>query len=266
MKHFLPQMSTVEVREAAQRGAVAILPIGTVEANGLALPLGHDYLIPEALAEAAAKKNGDVWLPPVTYGVSGTLDSYPGTITVSAQFLQKYVEAIVTSLISAGFDHVLLITYHLPNQPPVSWACREIRRKTGVVVPSINPGTLSAEVRADLYPEGPGAFGHGGEPGASLLLHLHPETVHIDRSEPAGKGSFQGLQIVAPEAVAFGDSKAGLFLDIEHVSPSSGWGDATMASAERGKVLFERMVDKIAAFTAAFRAIDTRAAPPQVEI
>ena len=80
------------------------------------LPLGHDYLIPEALAEAAAKKNGDVWLPPVTYGVSGTLDSYPGTITVSAQFLQKYVEAIVTSAPSAPASRAT--AKPMPEPPP----------------------------------------------------------------------------------------------------------------------------------------------------
>jgi creatinine amidohydrolase len=266
VKHFFPTLSTVEVAEAAKQGRVAILPIGTVEANGLSVPLGSDYLIPEALAEAVAKKTDSLYMPPVPYGVSHTLDSYPGTIVFSEQLLKNYVEAIVTSLISFGFSHVLLLTYHLPNHPPVAWALREVRRKTGVMVPSINPGTVIADVRDDLFPEGPQIFGHGSEPASSLLMHLHPGIVNTEFAEPIFKPKIQGLQILTPESVAFGESKLNLFMDIEHVSPTSGWGDASNANAERGKALFERVTDRVADFVTAFSKLDTRAESPAPQL
>ena len=130
----------------------------------------------------------------------------------------------------------------------------------------INPGTVIADIRDDLFPEGAAAFGHGGEPASSLLMHLHPGVVNEEMIEPIDKPKFQGLQLLTPESVAFGESKLNLFMDIEHVSATSGWGDATNASAERGKELFDRVVGRISDFVVAFRDIDTRAAPPPVEL
>jgi len=262
MKTFFPLLSTAEAREAAARGAVVLLPIGTVEGNGPHLPLGYDYLVPEALAKAAAARNGDLYLPPITYGISSPILAFAGTIAVKEPFLEKHVESILAALIRSGFERIVLLTNHIPNFHPVSRACIVTRQKTGVAVPSINPSALAGDLRGDLFPEGAGAFGHGGEPGTSLLRHLHPDAVRMDLIDPRPKGKFQGLQTLSPSEVSFGNSRVSVIMEIEEVSANSGWGDATKASAERGRVLFERMVDYVADFTRHFRTLDPRIARP----
>src|SRR5690349_7333202 len=59
MKTFLPLMTAVEAQEAADRGAVALLPLGTVEGNGPHQLLGADYLMAEAVAEEVSARTHD---------------------------------------------------------------------------------------------------------------------------------------------------------------------------------------------------------------
>lgn len=263
MKTYLPLMSTREIREAAQRGAVALLPIGTVEGNG-PLPLGYDYLVPKALAEEAARANQDVWLPPLTYGVSDSILSFPGTVAISPDLVEQYVETLALGLIDSGFDHICLLTYHIPNLYPVSSAMRTVRKKTGVVMASLNPGVLQADLRGDLFNNDHSVFGHGGEPGASLLEYLHPGSVRLDLAQPSARNAYQDLELLSPMEARFGESRVNLPVRIENVSRSSGWGDASMPCAKRGEELFRRMADYVAEFTRHFRTMDARIKPPAI--
>jgi creatinine amidohydrolase len=261
MKTFLPLMTSVEAREAAERGAVAILPLGTIEGNGAHQVLGFDYLMAAALAERAAARSGDVWLPPVTYGVSEALLDLPGTIAVPHETFAALVEAVVTSLIQHGFDHVLLLNSHIPNQFPAEYACRRIRRRTGVLVASISPGPLASDLSRDLFPDGR-AHGHGGEPGTSLMLHLHPESVRMDLVRDGHVPAFQGLTPLNAYETRFRESKVNLYLDMGEVSDGGAVAAPRDASAATGEEVMRRMVDFVVEFLDRFRTMDTRARPP----
>lgn len=263
MKNFYPLMSWTEAEEAAAADRVVILPIGSVEANGIT-PLGYDYLVPAALAEQAAERTGSLWMPSLAYGVSEAIDNFPGTIAMPPEHLATQVSAIVRSLIRSGFQHILLITNHIPNQYPVEYALRRIRRETGVLVPSINPGQLSTDLRGDLFDGENPTIGHGAEPGVSLLMHLHPGSVDLSTAAHQPKSEFLGYEVLNPMAVKVGASSVGMFLELEEVSATSGWGDPTGASAEKGEIFFNRMLDFVVDFIPEFRKLDTRVAPPEV--
>ncbi|WP_033295491.1 creatininase family protein [Amycolatopsis jejuensis] len=265
MKTFYPLLTWVEAAEAAAAGRVALLPIGTVDANGPQIPMGFDYLVSAALAEQAADRTGDVWLPPLAYGVSEALSGFPGTIAMPPDKLGEQVEAVVRSLVKGGFGHVLLITNHGPNQFPVEYACRRIRRDTGVLVASVNPARLATDLAGDLFAGPAPSIGHGAEPGTSLLMHLHPSAVRTDLASRREKSAFQGLEVLTPTDVRFGDSQVNVFLELEEVSPTAGWSDPSRASAEKGAVLFGRMTDYLVDFLGTYRKLDTRAVPPEVQ-
>lgn len=265
MKHFYPLLSWTEANEAAENGRVAILPIGTVDANGPLTPLGFDYLVAEKLAESAAERTDSVRLPPLAYGVSEALDNFPGTVTVTPELLGAQVDSIVRSLIKAGFEHILLINNHGPNQFPVEYACRRIRRETGVWVASINPAQLSADLRGKIFGDTTKAIGHGSEPGVSLLMHLHPGSVNLDKAEARPKQEFQGHEVITPTEIRFEGSRVNVYLELEEVSVTAGWADPTGASPECGRELFEAMADFTVRFVERFKRMDTRAKAPKVQ-
>ncbi len=262
MKHFYPLMNWVEAGEAAKADRVVILPIGTIDANGPLTPMGFDVLVSEALARNAAERTGSLWLPPIAYGVSEALDGFPGTIAMPPELLGKQVDAVVRGLIASGFAHILLVTNHGPNQFPVEYACRRIRRDTGVIVASINPAQLTADLRGEIFE--PQAVGHGSEPGVSLLMHLHPGSVDLAAAKPARKSEFQGLEVLSPTDVRFGKSRVNVYLELEEVSTTAGWADPSGASAEKGEALFTAMADFVVDFVEKFKSLDTKAAAPAV--
>lgn len=264
MKTFYPLLSWTEAREAAAADRIVMLPIGTIDANGPLTPLGFDYLVSTALAKQAAERTGALWMPGIAYGVSEALDTFPGTITMPPEHVAVQVDAIVRSLIKGGFNHILLITNHGPNQYPVEYAMRRIRRDTGVLVPSINPARLSADLRGDIF--GSDAIGHGAEPGVSLLMHLHPGSVDLSKAEKRTKTNFQGFETLNPMEVKFGASRVNMFLELQEVSVTSGWGDPTSSSAEKGEALFTAMLDFVVDFLPEFQNLDTRLAPPEVSV
>ncbi len=257
MKTFLPLMTSVESAEAVGRGAAVLLPIGTCEVNGPQLPVGYDYLVSSALAEEVAGRTSGVWLPPITYGVSEAMASFPGTVSVPHPVLAAQVEGILRSLVRHGFTHVVVVNNHIPNQYPVEYVCRALRRETGVLVASLFPSQIARDVSSDLYDEEPDALGHGAEPGTSLMLHLHPSAVRMDLVRPSRRRRFQGLEVVSPFAARFGGSEVNLYLDLDDITDTGGWADPSHASAERGAIIFERMVRYTEAFVLRFQEIQT---------
>ena len=136
MKTYLPEMTYIEVIEARDRGAVALVPIGTIEGNAPHMPMGYDYLFAEAVAERVAEVLARCDPPPrgSLPGVSELLSGFSRTVSVQPEELQAQVESIFRSLIKHGLEHILVISNHIPNQYPIEMACRRIRTETGVIV------------------------------------------------------------------------------------------------------------------------------------
>lgn len=262
MGNYLPYMNWRQARDAAARDAVAIVPIGTVEANGPQLPLGYDTLVSEALAKQAAEQTNNVWLPPVFYGVSEAIDAFPGTISVSQAFLAQQIEGIIDGLERSGFSKILLITHHGPNQAAAEIAGRNFRRRTGQLVASINPARIARDLGGGLFSAD--ELGHGAEPSMSLMMHLHPDTVSDGGPTDPVKSTVMGLSVSTPNSVVFGKSEVDIFLQLEEVSPTSGWGNSTGGSKERGAELFSRMLDYTVAFLDHLHSQEARVSPPQI--
>lgn len=260
-KTFFPLMTQVEAKEAAARGAVVLLPIGTVEGNGPVTPLGYDYLVAEAMARQVAERTGNLWMPAISYGVSEVLSAFPGTVFVRAELLSAQIESVVRSLIKHGFDRIVLVNNHIPNQQPAEDALRRVRKDTGVLCASLYPAQLARDLWKDLYVGIESTIGHGSEPGTSLMLHLYPDAVRTDLAEPWPMKDFQGMEVISPFAVRHGESQVNMYLDLAEVSDVGGWADPTKASADRGAVLMGRMVDFAVSFIERFVTMDTHLAP-----
>jgi len=258
MKTFLPLMTSGDVAEAAKSRTIMILPIGTVDAQGPHMPLGYDYLVARELACRVCETANAIWMAPICYGASEALLSFPGTVSVPAAILSDLVEAVLLSVVSHGFDHILLLTNHNPNLPAVETACRRIRRSTGVIVPSIMPSTLAYHVAKERLNYEPTDSGHGADPHASIMLSLYPAEMRMDLAQRSAVKRIGPFEIASPFAVRFGGYNVSMFLDLEDLSETGSWGDPTKASKELGEGIVMAMVDYIVSFIAVFRTFNTR--------
>ena len=253
---YLPHLTTEGVAAAAREGAVLLLPLGTVESNGPHQLLGCDYLLTERLAQAVADRGAVLRLPTFHYGISEMHDGMPGTFGVPEALFSQVLRTVLENAARNGFRHAVLLNCHRHNHQPIEILARALRRENTIGVAVIDPLEVTRDLSRDLFAgDAPGAFGHGGEPLASLSLHLNPDEMRLDRAQPGALQPFHGLKALASTRFAFNGSRVGLFPNAEEINPSGAWADLTNTHADRGRVAFERLCDFTTEFVETFRQL-----------
>ena len=114
----LADMTWEEVRDLARESAVAILPVGALEAHGPHLPMATDVVIANAMALAAAERLDEagyeaVLLPSLPYTVARFAAGFAGTLSVEPQTLTRVLVDLAQSLRSHGIRILALANAHL---------------------------------------------------------------------------------------------------------------------------------------------------------
>jgi creatinine amidohydrolase len=105
--------------EALDRGrAVALLPVGAVEAHGPHLPLATDGVIAAAMAEAAARRLArrglvPLLLPALPYTAAPFAAAFPGTLSIPPAAVSGMVAGIGRALAGWGVPVLALANAHL---------------------------------------------------------------------------------------------------------------------------------------------------------
>mgnify|MGYP003377552551 CR=1 FL=1 len=94
--HLLAAYTTRELGPLLEQGAVALLPVGSVEPHGPHLPLATDTIISEAacvaavrLLAAATPSVVALLAPAVPYGVTDYAAGFAGAVSIPASALTK---------------------------------------------------------------------------------------------------------------------------------------------------------------------------------
>jgi mycofactocin precursor peptide peptidase len=197
-----------------------LVPVGSCEQHGPALPLDTDTRIASAVAAGvAARLGGDVLVAPsVSFGASGEHEMFPGTVSI-------------------GRDALRLVLVELGRS-----AGRWVRRLVFVNGHGGNVGVLREVVellRAEgrdvrwwscVLPVGFVSDAHAGRTETSLLLALAPESVRLELAEA---GNTAPLPELLP-AMRVGGVGA--------VSPNGVLGDPAGASAEEGHQMLTALI------------------------
>lgn len=206
--------------------ATVVVPVGSLEQHGPHLPLETDALVAEAVAVRAVAALGrdDVLVAPVVaYGASGEHQHFPGTVSIGTEALRDLLVELVRSL-RTWAARVVLVNGHGGNLDAVRGAVEQLVAEghDAVWVPCAAAG-------ADL---------HAGRTETSLLLHLRPDLVHLDR---AVAGPTDTAAELLPRLRAGG---------VVAVSPQGVLGDPFGACAEEGRTLLAEMVARVVAVAA----------------
>ncbi|MGB2770065.1 MAG: creatininase family protein, partial [Candidatus Zixiibacteriota bacterium] len=108
----LEEMNWMEFGELVpQKIDTVLLPVGTIEAHGVT-NLGTDVSIPLFICEKISDDLKAIIAPPVYYGITRSLYSYPGSLTVSSSTFENYLTEIMLSLGKKGFSRVVVMNGH----------------------------------------------------------------------------------------------------------------------------------------------------------
>ncbi len=253
----LGEMTWTQAREAVEAGVTAVLPLGSIEEHGPHNVMG-DYLACDKITGAATDLTGDAMAPVVPYGYSEYFRNYPGTITLRASTLARVVTDALDCLLHHHFPRVVIFNGHAGNGSVLNLVTRRFRRTRGIVIPTLNVLglTQTPELIERVY-GGKVGLGHGGEPMGSLMMHVVPGKVRMERAGEWGRGQVFGVPTDGLDGIRVDGIRVSVPLDMEDVTPPSGsLSDPTLATPERGRQLFDNAVDGCARFLRWFRTVD----------
>lgn len=222
---------------------IAILPIAAVEQHGPHLPVGTDTIINTSMMELLAERapaNLDIRILPVqAVGKSNEHIWAKGTITHTANNLIDAWTQIGLEVARAGVKKIVFVNSHGGNEGVMDIVTRELRVRAGMLAVKSGWRFTPPDVLTDLERR----HGiHGGDAETSLILHFTPHLVDMSLAEnfvSIAARDEQQFRYLRPTG-AFGHVYAWIASDI---NPAGAVGDATAATAEKGRTIAEANVE-----------------------
>jgi creatinine amidohydrolase len=245
---WLHELKWPEVADYLRREDTILLPVGSIEQHGTHLPLVTDAAEAASVAEAVADRTGVLAAPVLWYGWSPHHLAFPGSITLAAETLVRVVEDICLSLVYHGFRRLVLINGHrVANLPPLEIAQTKVRNRTGAYVALVDVMLIARKEIAEVCAGQPGAIGHACEVETSHMLHTHPHlvdmalaTANVHAPDPKFTPHHSPLDpYLDQDMVGLKSTVAEYGVKMR---PLGTGGDPTLASAEKGRLIFEAIV------------------------
>lgn len=237
-------MTWKEIRSAAAGGAMALVPIGSLEQHGPHLAVQTDTLIVTRVAgaverELEARQVPVCRMPTLWLGCSPHhLDLF--TLSLNPDVYIKVLVSLGESLIAGGFKKIFFLNGHGGNGAPSQIALNEIALRSPVLVGAGTYWELAASEIRRLRESRPGGMAHACELETSMVQYLLPEAAR-QVTPPA---CFPNLPPKATvDMTDSGPMRLGFrFSDI---NPEGNLGDPGLASPEKGRQLFEAIVGAV---------------------
>lgn len=161
-----------------ERVETVLVPVGTLEPHGV-LPNGSDNLAPEAMARELAPRLNALVAPTLNYGVTGSLDAFPGTFSVGEETYEALVEDILTGLARNGFLNLVIVNGHGgPQTAILNRVAERVSRAHRVRTLVTNWWSATADVVFEVFGED---GGHAGNNETAYVQAVVPEHVHPER-------------------------------------------------------------------------------------
>jgi creatinine amidohydrolase len=233
-------MTTEEFAQLDAGRVIAVLPVGAIEQHGPHLPVGTDACIGQGIALRALALLPEALpvtvLPMLPVGKSDEHLAFAGTLTLSAETLIRLWTEVGDSVARAGVRKLVLLNSHGGQVSVMDIVARDLRVRHGMLVMAWS--WFVAGIPDGLFSEDEQRLGiHAGGIETSMMLHLRPDLVHMDRAE-----NFRPLMADLEKAGyrrlgPIGSGRMGWMAQDLH--PSGACGNAADADAKRGRALVE---------------------------
>lgn len=237
---LLAHLTGPDIAREVTSSSILVQPVGAIEQHGPHLPLITDLAVADAVSTAAvnqAYQEGlDVWLlPPLAYTKSNEHAWSAGTIWMSARTMLSVIEDIGRCVATTPAKKLVFMNGHGGNSALLAMANRELRLEYDLQTFLAHP-SLPADQGGHSSAHELGMGIHGGHDETSLMIHLHPELVHMERAVRAIPEALNNNAYVRfGGAIQFGWLSNDFGTD-GHI------GDPTQANADHGRMLFEGAV------------------------
>ncbi len=227
---IIAHLTAPEIGEQIGPSTIVVQPIGAVEQHGPHLPLVADTLVVDAVATRVEQVAQIGLLPTLIYGKSNEHEWSPGTMVLSTPTLIGLLTDVGRSVHRMGARTLVFLNGHGGNSAVLSTVARDLHVELGLLTYVVHPflayGGSSETDPLDF---------HAGHSETSVVMHLAPDLVHLDRSRsngPTDPGAHVGLTGTVDmgwTSREFGDGSGTI-------------GDPTAASEAAGAAIMDTMV------------------------
>jgi creatinine amidohydrolase len=227
----LEDLTWIEAEKALKQFEVVMIALGArTKEHGPHLLLKNDYIMAEYLKDRVTEEVSVAVLPTLQYGYYPAFLEYPGSVSLQADTFKNVIIDICRSMSGYGIKKFYTLNTGVSTLRPLKSAADELVQE-GIVLWYLNILEVDKKVPPELLKQEGGTHADEGE--TSMMLYIASETVDMSKavkdfdSRPNRRGLTRN-----PEGEG-------------HYSPTGIWGDPTLASKEKGKVLVETAVREI---------------------
>lgn len=159
-----------------------ILPTGTLEPHGV-INNGADITAPIAIARKIAREVNAMIAPVIPYGITGSMDAYPGAFSISESAYRAYVKDVLNGLAKNGFRNIVIMNGHGgPQTAVLTQLATEVGQDKHVRTLVINWWSYCTDVTLAVFGED---GGHAGLNENAFIQAIDPKLVHKERYSDA---------------------------------------------------------------------------------
>ena len=175
----MERINWMEFRELVpSKIRTVLLPTGTLEPHGVANN-GADITAPLAMARTLAPRVNAMIAPAVPYGITGSMEAYPGAFQIPEAAYRPYMKAVLEGLAKNGFKNIVVLNGHGGPQTAVLTAvAAEVSAEHHVRTLVINWWSFASDVTKEVFGED---GGHAGWNETAMVQAVDRTLVHPER-------------------------------------------------------------------------------------
>ena len=225
------EQSWPEVEAALANHAIAVLPIGaTCKEHGKHMPMATDYLQTEWLISQIINQVNIVVWPTLGYGYYPAFVDYPGSCSLEENTFEKVVLEIIQGIIKSGAEQIFLLNTGISTIPALKNTVVSLKDSISITLSNIYSGDHFCAVEKKIKQQIRGS--HADEIETSIMLAIASDKVLMDLAdvyiEEKQPGPFNRIKKNQP-----------------NYSPSGVYGDARLATVEKGRLLLDAMLKDV---------------------
>lgn len=245
----MAELTSEEARQHLTEDAVVLLPMGSLEDQGIHAPMG-DYMAADLMAVEIARKVRAEGVscfvaPVIPFGGKDYFESSHGGISISHSTLVALLDDMFGCLNRHGIRKLMIVNGHGGNVPAITEVALRWRQKAGLFVPSmylwqVAYGQLPDLIGAETARK---TSGHGGDPLTSIGLHFYPDLLRPDLRRAAPMGNeIKGMKISGFSTISYDGANIQVPIEALEATETGAYGcDPTLCSAETGEALVARL-------------------------
>jgi creatinine amidohydrolase len=226
---LLENLTWMEAEKVLTRDTVVVIPLGAEsKEHGPHLKLKNDFLMAEYLKNRVLQSSNVVVAPTINYSFYPAFLEYPGSTSLRLETARDVVVDICRSLANFGPRRFYILNTGVSTLRPLA-AAQEALAADGILMRYLDLH-VTEPVEKQIRKEEGGT--HADEIETSMMLYMAPESVDMKKAVKDYNGSKPGGLTRDPNG-------KGTY------SPTGVWGDATLATREKGKIVTEALVKSI---------------------